>query len=835
MRTTPRRVRHVAARLALVMVAALLATGCAARWAYHQGQDEAKRGNWDLAVARLTRAVQRDPDNIGYRIALENARIQASRHHAELARKHLLAENLEAAAEELEIATKYDPANKSAGDDLAIARARIQAREDERRRMADFETLRRRAAARSPIPILSPRSLSPILLRWENQSLQKLFETLGKIAGVNVIFDEGFRDKNVTVNLTGISFQEALDQLTFVNRLFYKVLDQNTIIVVPESTAKRRQYDLLVLRTFYLQNAELKEIEAILKTALGTSARVLSTPALGAITILGTADQMALANSIIERNDKPRGEVLVEVRIMEVNRTKIREYGIGLANYSAALDLAPFDVPQGDNLRLRAHLISSLNLTDFVVTLPSRLLVGFLQSESNTRILASPRLRGAEGKKTTLSIGQEVPVPVTTFTAAQTGGGNTFAPATSFQYRNVGVNLELTPRVSAGGEITLEIAAEFSLLGASATVAGTELPTFSTRKVNGIVRTRDGETILMGGLIQDEEREAFAGAIGLQSIPILNKLLGGPTTKDNSDTEILISLTPYLVRSPKITEDDLAAVAIGTQEIVRLQGAAAPMFGEEEASPAPGPAAGGTPPPPTGPTVGRPAGTVPPGMPAPEDVRTPASAPTPVPPVPTPLPPAMPDVVPTPIPQIVPTPTPAPSPVPASPFAPPPEGASAAPEGAAGTVSGSATMDDRTAASPAGGPRLSATFSPTQGSVGVGETATVGIVVLGAQDLSGVGATLRYDPTLLEVLEVTPGYLLTVDGQSVAAERALESGLVRARFSRASGVAGSGIVASVTFRGLRAGVATVSAETLSLTAGGASRAVAVAPMRMAVE
>ena len=227
--------------LAVVALALLFETGCAAHWAYRQGQGEARKGNWDLAVARFTRALQKDPDNIGYKIALENARIQASRQHYDLARRHLLAEELDKAVEELQIAANYDPANKSASDDLAIVQARIRTRDLERRRLSEYDTVKARAqAGPGPLPVLSPQSTAPIRIKFENTSLQKVLETMGRLAGVNVLFDSQFRDKTVSVDLQNETFQNALDRLTFVNRLFYKILDPSTIIIVDESAAKRR-------------------------------------------------------------------------------------------------------------------------------------------------------------------------------------------------------------------------------------------------------------------------------------------------------------------------------------------------------------------------------------------------------------------------------------------------------------------------------------------------------------------------------------------------------------------------------------------------------------------
>src|SRR4030095_4257958 len=236
-------------RILAALAVALLLSGCAAQNAYRQGKSEAKKGNWDMAVARLTKALQKDPDNIDYKIALENARIQASRYHAGEAHKALSASNLDKAADELDIASKYDPSNKSAADDLAIVRERVRKRDEEKRRLANFETMKERGR-RYPVPILSPRSSAPINMNFPDQGLEKIFDALGKVSGVNILFDPDFRDKKVTVRLSGVSFQEALDQITFASRLFYKVVDRNTIIIVPESQAKRRVYDDIFLRTF---------------------------------------------------------------------------------------------------------------------------------------------------------------------------------------------------------------------------------------------------------------------------------------------------------------------------------------------------------------------------------------------------------------------------------------------------------------------------------------------------------------------------------------------------------------------------------------------------------
>lgn len=762
-----------------LLVVALLELGCAASAAYRKGQSEARKGNWDMAVARLTKALAESPKNITYKIALENARIQASRQHFDTARKHAQAQDLDKAAEELQIAVNYDPANKSATDELAILRDRIRKRDEARQGRSDFDSLKARAsAARVPVPVLSPRSQAPISLKFADQSLQKILESLGKLAGVNVIFDGDYRDKRWSVDLTGVTFEEALNQITFTNRLFYKVVDQNTVIVAGESAAKRKTYDENLVRTFYLQNAEVNETLQLIKSLAGLQ-KAGGNPSLGAITVMGTADELALAERIIEANDKPRGEVMVEVSILEVNRTKLKNYGIELSNYAAGVTFSPTGT-EGETAdgitSVRAHLLSSLNLSDFVVSIPSSLFARFLQTESTVKIIASPKLRAAEGKKTSLKIGTEVPIPITTFTANAQGGNQTFVPATSFQYRNVGVNLELTPRVNASGDVVLELQAEFSLLGDDRNVGSTGnpliVPTFFTRNVTGILRLHDGETSLIGGLVQGRESDSFRGIVGLQSVPVLNRLFTS-RTDNNDESEVVISITPHLLRGPKLVEEDLQALLVGTKEVVRVPGIRPSLFGEPEAEPSPqGPA-----------------------------------------PTPAPLP------------------TTAPPPQASEPVLDPEDAEEA---GLAAPAVPAPAATPPAAMRPAGPTQARALWSPGEVRVKAGQTANLSLVLVGGRNLTGVELQLAYDPAALQIVEANPGTLLTLDGQSVGAERQLESGRTRVRFTRPQPATGSGAVLVLKVKGLQAGTATVGLESLSVP-GSAEGPSPPAPARIVVE
>lgn len=777
---------------ALALVVAFLAAGCAAGNAYRRGQSEAKKGNWDMAVAKLTVALQKDPENIGYKIALENAKVQASRYHYGEARKHLAAEELEKAADELDIATKYDFGNKSAVDDLVLVRAKIQGREDEKKRLADYEKMKERAQARFPVPTLSARSPVPITLRFgSGTKLQKVLDTLGKLAGVNILYDESFRDKDTEVNLTGVTFEEALNQITFTNRLFYKVLNQNSLIIIPESPQKRRTYEDSVLRTFYLQNAEADETLNIVKTLTGIQ-KAFANKSLGAITVLSTPDKVALAERVIEAHDKAKGEVVVEVRILEVDKTRAKEYGIRLSQYEVGASFQPTgNETAGDRTSIRAHLLSSLNLADWVVTLPQSIFAKFLESEGSTRILAAPRLRAAEGKKTTLKIGEEIPIPVTSFTTPQ-AGQQFFGNATSFQYRNVGVNLELTPKVNGNGDISLEFLSEFSILGTPTDVGGLVIPSVITRNVQGILRLRDGETSLLGGLVSTQETFSRSGALGVEKIPLLNRIFG-QNKKNSDDREVLLSITPHIVRAPKITEADLETLAVGTEEVVKLQSARPPLFGEPEP------------------------------MPPNDVVPTPPNHKT----TPAPPPAASPAVPP------APTGPPSPETTPGEEHTPPPS-SSLAPAAPATPPQTPATTPEAAPATPPEGP-VTALFSPPEVGLNVTATGTLALVLVGVRDLLSVDVSLTYDAKVVQAVDAAAGSLLTLDGSSVGSQKALEAGRVRLRFTRQTGASGSGVVAAVTFKGVAAGTAAVGVESISLLTGAGARSVATpAPGRIVV-
>lgn len=719
-----------------------------------------------MAVARFTKALNAAPRNIKYKIALENAKIQASRMHTDKARKHLQTGNLEKAMEEYGIAAGYDPSNKAATDDMAVVKARIEQLAADKRQARELSA-RRPADATLPVPLLSPRS--PVLIRLSTTaSVEKVYQTLGTLAGVNVVFDPDMqgKDRTITANLTGVTFQEALNQIGLVHKKAFRVLDQNTILIFDDSNVQTRQrWDDQVMRTFYLENVEVKDLEAAMRVVLGQTAKVTKNEATNSLTVIATLDEMALADRFVRSNDKPKGEILVEVEILEINRTKAKEYGLQLSNYQAGVELQPTGVAgevSGGLTSLRAHLLSSLNASDWVVQIPSALFSKFLHDESIVKILSSPKVRAFEGKKATFNVGTDVPIPQfypgyggTPAAGGGATGGFGFGGSTSAQYKTVGVNLEIDKaKVTATDEITMEFKAEFSLIGEDK-VFGTgdnqvNYPQFLTRKLENTLRLTDGVTAVIGGLLQGRDARTLKGALGLESIPILNKVLGGQTRRDE-EIEILISLTPHILRAPNILAEDVEPLYLGLRNNLKIPGVR-PLFGRE-----------------------------------PEEAEAPSVTPT-SPSVPTPTP--------------MPTPPTTPAPAPPAPASAPLPDAALAPPGSPQPLASRATWDR------------------TEVRMKQGEVQRVAVNLFGARALQEVSISVRADTPGIEFVEIGPGQLLSVDGAPVLTERQMEGARASAQFRRETPLSGgTGTVAFVAFRATRQGEATIFVEALSLRSG----------------
>ncbi|HXK12369.1 MAG TPA: secretin N-terminal domain-containing protein [Vicinamibacteria bacterium] len=541
--------RHVLLPLASVLL--LAAAGCATSSAFRAGESAERLQDYDRAVLEYQKAVRESPGNVEYHQALDRARLRAATDHVNMARRLSGRGLYNEALNEYRIVLDLTPDAPGVADEVKDVEAR------RRKSASSLQEAKAHARERALAGLdLPPEAQQPLGLVFRGASLREAYLALGRAAGVNITFDPSFQDSSISLDLRDVGFEQALNALDAAGRTFHRVVDSKVLNVVPDTATKRREFEQQVVKTLFLSNADLKETIDLLRVVLGAR-RVAPVPGANALTINDTPDKVAAAERIVEVVDKRRAEVAVDVRILEVSRNTLKEYGIyitsgldaqgieGVAagvfpNPGKSLDQGPYD---------RANLVVS--------SLPGAVL-RMLESDSTTRLLANPQLRVSEGQTAQARFGDQVPVPVTTFNAIATGG-IAQQPITSFEYKNVGVNIDITPRAHHDGEVSLLLKLEISAVGA----AGYQgLPTFNNRTVNSTIRLRDGETNMLAGLILDNERHALTGLPGIANIPLLGRLFA-KNHDEGQQTDIVMTLTPHVIRRAEISEEDLRSFLVG--------------------------------------------------------------------------------------------------------------------------------------------------------------------------------------------------------------------------------------------------------------------------------
>jgi general secretion pathway protein D len=386
---------------------------------------------------------------------------------------------------------------------------------------------------------------------------------IARFAGISLIFDSTFRESQVTVDLRNSSLADALNTVAGATRTFYRVTSPQTVVIVPDTPAKRREYEEEIVRTFYLSNADLKETMDLLRLILDAR-RISPITATNAITIKDTPEHISAAARVLSAIDKARPEVVIDVELLEIDRTKLLEYGLQVASpgspgLNGSVTVAPGGTPT-ETLTLQA--LKNLSQSDILLTNLPGIYYRLLKTDTNTRALANPQLRTSEGMTATARFGDRVPVPVTTFAPIATGG-TPQQPITSFQYENVGVNIDITPRMHHDDDVTLQL--NIAITSISGTGFG-GLPTFGNREIKTVIRLRDGETSLLAGLIRDDERRTLDGIPGLSDLPLLGHLFSH-STRQTEQSDIVLTLTPHIVRVLDLNEADLRPFKVGRESV----------------------------------------------------------------------------------------------------------------------------------------------------------------------------------------------------------------------------------------------------------------------------
>jgi general secretion pathway protein D len=333
--------------------------------------------------------------------------------------------------------------------------------------------------------------------------------------------------------------------------------------VIPDTPAKRREYEEEIVRTFYLSNADLKETMDLLRMVLDAR-RISPTTATNALTIKDSPERIAAASRVINAIDKARPEVIIDVELIEVDRTKLQEYGLQIASPGSPGINGSISIAEGAN-GISLSALRNLSQSDILLASLPSLYYRLLKSDTNTRTLANPQLRTTDGVAAQARFGEQVPVPVTTFAPIATGGVSQ-QPITSFNYQNIGVNIDITPRTHHDDDVSLQL--KIAVTNISGTGFG-GLPTFGNREITTIIRLRDGETNMLAGLIRDEERHSLDGLPGLSDLPLVGHLFGH-TTKSITQTDIILTLTPHIIRVLDLTEADLRPFRVGRDSLAPI-------------------------------------------------------------------------------------------------------------------------------------------------------------------------------------------------------------------------------------------------------------------------
>ncbi len=558
-------------RFFLVATSAVVMWSCASYRASQRAEEAVRLENWDAAVYYYLEALANDPGNLRLKMELQRTRLRAAERHFRLGMAFKEAGELQRARSELELATQLDPTHQYAEVELAKVREDLRVLAEEGG-PARLEAMKKAAAEmKVKPPTLNPTSPEPISLSFPNPTnVKDIYKAIGTAFGFNVLFDPKLKDAKVAIELKDVTAKRALETVMQAAGHFYKVLDEKSIIVVEDTPQNRRDYEDLVVKTFFLSNADVKDVNNMLRSLIDAR-RIAVNEQLNSIVIRDTADKVAIAERLIAANDKSKAEVLVDVELLQLDSSKLRDIGMSLSSYGFPVTMDPSSITgAADKTRIPLDRLGDITRAMWGMTVPN-VTISLVKSSGEAETLAQPQLRITEGEKANLVIGDKVPIPTTTFNTANTIGSN-IVPITAFNYQDVGIKIEVEPRVHHNNEVTLKLQVEVSELGENVEVAtGQKQPKIGTRTIHSVIRLKDGETSLLAGLFKYSKRSSTSGVPWLSELPVL----GGLFRSNNLDfkkTDLILTLTPHIVRNPDIREEDLAPIWVGTESRITIFG-----------------------------------------------------------------------------------------------------------------------------------------------------------------------------------------------------------------------------------------------------------------------
>jgi len=757
---------------------------------FKHGETAEAKGDFDTAFDLYSKALARAPNDLSYKTALYRVRVTASAAHMAKGHRLLDGGDEQGALVEFLHAQEIDPSNEAAQQEIAQVRKRsgeLPAQGDTSIPM-DAAQQRELDSIGGPVE-LKPLSNEPLTLHY-SEDAKVIYQAIGKAAGINVLFDPDYTAKRITVDLNNESLLDALRIVGTMSNTFWRPITDNTIFVAQNTRQKRQDLEETAVQTFYLTNAwqqnDLTDVQTAVRNIL-TGIKIYGVPSQNAIVIRGTPDELLLAQKLINDLDKARAEVVVDIAVMEVSKNWERTLGIawpssvGLAlqspdSTSSTSSTTTTDTTGTPTTSPTLYDMAHLKASDFAVTIGSAT-ANLLLTDSNTKNLASPRIRATDGQKATFKVGERIPVATGSY---QTGAATAVVSSlvnTQFQYQDVGVSIEVTPTVHYNHDVTLKIKIEDTADASSVTISGVTEPIISQRVVDQVIRLREGEASILGGIQEKQDTTSWTGIPGLSSIPILRYLFG---SKDHtiSDDELVFLVVPHIVRTQILDRANLRTIdtGVGTSVELRHVSSNAPDGAADRAPGSANPASGPIVVPPVRPASAlRPTVGVIPGqsavgaapaalaqLSASADANGQTAA------------------------QAVANPTPT---------MPPPPGISQ--PGAPGT------------AAPPGADGVNMMFVAPGSPVTVGKTFEVPVVLSGGRDVASVTLQVQYDPAKLSLVNVTQGDLLSRGNQAVGlVHRDDGPGSITITASRPPGVAGvsgAGVVCVLSFQAKVAG------------------------------
>ncbi len=564
--------------------------------AFKAGEHAEKKNDLDTAFQAYKRAHDERPNDPRYMASYLRLRFYAAAQHIHAGLPLRDEGKLEEALAEFRMAWQIDPSNFEAMGEIRRTTDQIEKNLRDKnlaaQQKAQNSTIEKDArSAAGPVSLIL-KSDTPVSLHM-TATADVIYKTIGRLAGFNVLMDPEYKPVKITFELKDVSLREALEMVAIQSKTFWRPLSSNTIMVSADNGSKRKELEQSVMKTFYLHNAatpaDLQQAAGTLKGILDIS-HIQVTPELRSLTIRGTPDQMVMAQKLLGDIDKPKSEVVVDVIVMEVSRDRLRTFGtVPPTTVSASIAPGGNSGSSSSGSGLTLNSFAGLTAGDIAVSVPGASFTA-LASDSGTKVIQRPEIRAMDSEKASLKIGDRIPIATGSYQSGITTGVNT-----QFQYIDVGVNIDITPYVHSGNDVTLKMSLEVSSVTGEQTIDGVTEPTIGQRRIEHEARLADGEVNLIGGILEDTETKSMSGYPWLTSMPIL-KYFFGQENKERQQSEIVFAIIPHIIRSTEVTDENLKMVDLGSSNSVtyhkvevRSEAADAPAANPAQPAPAPVP------------------------------------------------------------------------------------------------------------------------------------------------------------------------------------------------------------------------------------------------------